>query len=844
MSDFQDLLNDAEQLTARIDQDATGLPRLERTLTQLYETGRRKLAKNITTDTSEINASILLASKGIDAPKLTQTIENLQAPSLQQQQQQQQYQPDQISFALQPLALKTLNIENIKDIDIQQFLKLEKEISLMSIVEETRKNLNKKIEDDYWQNSENEWEKQKQKILNALHSTSGDIFNIMQDGTTPASNIGQYSTSKSQSYNYTQGRSLMNDVEMAFAKTIYLYNDKILSSQQEYSPHQHQQQQQQQQQLKPNLLENFFKLSQKLNDKNIEEIWNMLNYMCTIAPLPQSTNEADTARNSTQMQVQFANNAIRYLEYTFKTHLKNYTMANLEHARIGGIPSTLKLINGYLKINPAKYYTSYEEIYVDNQPLWAIIYLCLRCGDYEAARDVARHAKKEDIAGYLDELIENLKNPNFNYRHVSTNSENELKLQYKGKVKRSQDVYKRAVYRYLSHYLIDDDLSDVLDNVDEFLWFYLSTITYQREQQQQHATSIEIQTYQEFQIKMSQEYGEKYFNKNQQNPYSYLQVLILTSQFELAIEYLLKYEQMIVHAVHMAIALYEKNLLVLTRTPSNAQIISKESHDAKNLFRINFASLIKIYTRKFECTDPRDALEYYYFLRNIYNTSSVQQLGMQQQQHGDDDDLGQLKDENNYFAIYIAELALETREFELLFGKLEKNGQRKRGAIDKFLTNTDKIITIVAMEIELKGLFEEAIKLYDLCKQQKRVLELCNKLISPIVSELSIQNSNRDRLKQMTLSIAERYKIETSDVQAPIPKSISTTFNLLCDLMTFFDIYHSEKYESAYDVLNRLDVLPVNSDNIESKVKKFTAFSEEVSSFLFKLKNIEKKSKK
>ena len=813
MSDFQDLLNDAEQLKAKIDQDSMGLPRLERTLTQLYETGRRKLAKNITTDASEINASILLASKGIDAPKLTQTIENLTAPTIQTQQ------TEDFSNASQPYgAFKSLSIENIKDIDIQQFLRIEKEISLMSIIEETRKNLNKKIEEDYWLNSENEWEKQKQKILNALHSTSGDLFNSMQDSGAATVNT---TSSRLQNYNYVQGRSLMNDVEMAFAKTIYLYNDKILSNQQ------HQQDAFNQQ--KPNLLENFYKLSQKLNDKNIEEIWSMLNFVCNVDPLPRASKETDSLRNSIQMQAQFANNAIKYLESTFKQHLKSYTMSHLEQARIGGVPSTLKLINGYLKLNPSKYYTSCEEIYIDNQPLWAIIYLCLRCGDYEAARDVARQAKKDDIAKYIDELIENLNNPNLNYRRVSMNSESELKLHYKGKVKRSQDAYKRAVYRYLSHHLIDDDLSEVLDNVDEFLWFYLSTITFQqRDSAQQQQQQTEIQTYQEFQTKMSQEYGEKYFNKNLQNPYSYLQVLLLTAQFELAIDYLLKYEPMVVHAIHMAIGLYEKNLLAITRTPSNAQIISKEADDMKHLFRINLASLIKIYTRKFECTDPRDALEYYYFLRNIYNATSIQQLDMIQQHVAVEDEYENSKEENNYFAIYIAELALETREFELLFGKLEKNGQRKHGAIDKFITNTDKIISIVAKEIEIKGLFEEAIKLYDLCRQRKRVLELCNKFISPIVSEISVQNSNRDRLKQMTLSIAERYKVENTDASAPIPKSVLQTFNLLCDLMTYFDVYHAEKYEAAYDILNRLDILPTNSDNIESKVKKFTAFTEEV----------------
>ena len=81
-------------------------------------------------------------------------------------------------------------------------------------------------------------------------------------------------------------------------------------------------------------------------------------------------------------------------------------------------------------------------------------------------------------------------------------------------------------------------------------------------------------------------------------------------------------------------------LNVLTKTPSNAQVISKNtSHDSKQqTIRINFASLIKIYTRKFECTDPRDALEYYYFLSDIYNQPESSSIGI----NGEN---------NNFFAI-------------------------------------------------------------------------------------------------------------------------------------------------------------------------------------------------
>ena len=66
--DFQDLLQDAEQMTAQIDKENVGMPRLQRTINQMLETNKLKLARSanyMTSDVNEINASILLAAKGI-----------------------------------------------------------------------------------------------------------------------------------------------------------------------------------------------------------------------------------------------------------------------------------------------------------------------------------------------------------------------------------------------------------------------------------------------------------------------------------------------------------------------------------------------------------------------------------------------------------------------------------------------------------------------------------------------------------------------------------------------------------------------------------------------------------
>ena len=61
--------------------------------------------------------------------------------------------------------------------------------------------------------------------------------------------------------------------------------------------------------------------------------------------------------------------------------------------------------------------------------------------------------------------------------------------------------------------------------------------------------------------------GESHYSAHEQ-PHVYFQVLLLTGQFEAAIEFLARVEKLRVHAVHIAIAMNEHNLLSL---PSNVQ---------------------------------------------------------------------------------------------------------------------------------------------------------------------------------------------------------------------------------------------------------------------------------
>lgn len=65
----------------------------------------------------------------------------------------------------------------------------------------------------------------------------------------------------------------------------------------------------------------------------------------------------------------------------------------------------------------------------------------------------------------------------------------------------------------------------------------------------------------------------------------------------------------------------------------------------------------------------------------------------------------------------VSDLAIECHDYDLLFGKMQRNGIRSRGLIDQFESieiDVRKACEIVGDELVKKGLFEDAIKLYDL----------------------------------------------------------------------------------------------------------------------------------
>ena len=116
--------------------------------------------------------------------------------------------------------------------------------------------------------------------------------------------------------------------------------------------------------------------------------------------------------------------------------------------------------------------------------------------------------------------------------------------------------------------------------------------------------------------------------------------------------------------------------------------------DPKPSRRLNIVRLIMLYVRKFELTCVEESIHYFFLMANIINSDGY-----------------------NMFVVCVTDLAIETKEYDKIFGKMQRNGVRSRGLLDQFKcadASVEQIAAKVAEQLAQKGLFEDAINMYDI----------------------------------------------------------------------------------------------------------------------------------
>ncbi|CAG5105703.1 Oidioi.mRNA.OKI2018_I69.chr1.g2377.t1.cds [Oikopleura dioica] len=604
----------------------------------------------------------------------------------------------------------TRNLEPLNPVvhtDIEGFLRNEHENAILSVIEEQKQKTFEEVTNRHWETRLAEWDTEKGRILNALLGSDDSL------------NISILPSKKSKLRDDTKviagKRSLLDDNEMLYAQQIHRYNEMVVQG------------------IKPDSLIKFCQSAvERMNSQSLVAIWNMIWELVGHIRVPSGKTPAQL-RTDTEIQMALINASRAHLENEYFNFIQETVNSNLRDANRGAMPGTEQLIRSFLQVRKYNYQAT------EDGDVWAMIYYCLRCGQTRTAVEIAR--KSSQIVGeFLPSLVDWVESPD---RLLGPNQESKIKIQFRRSVRACTDPFKRAVFCIVGK--CDTDIhEDVIQKTDDYLWMKLSQVVVGK-------TGDGYESIEKFQRDILEEYGEAHFQADQ-SPLLYFNVLVLTGQFEAAIEF---------------------------------------------LARLNLATLVMTFTRKFESTDPQEALQYFYFLRDIRLPGASDSL----------------------FISCVSGLVRESREFGTLLGRIDpQTGQKKSGAIDKFHADTKKLIERVARDCEERGLFEDAVGLYDLGGFHDKVVDLLSELISQVLADADKPQSDRNRLKIQAQEIAQRYRNQNVEIQ----RQSADTFHLLLDLMTYFDAYHGKQLDFALDTIRQLDLLPLDGmnqsrDQIQSK---------------------------
>ncbi|MDE5061019.1 nuclear pore complex Nup93/Nic96 family protein [Wolbachia endosymbiont of Drosophila nikananu] len=710
----------------------------------------------------------MLGSKGVDLPKMTQKLESLSARN-----------------SLEP-------IDPIQDTDVRGYLKNERENAILSVIEETNRNVGSakrnherscpkndslqvfsSVERQKWRSVYSEWGNMKESLLNALVGPSQQDFPDLQrqkvttelpDEPTPLSRLSHF--------------------EALYAKEITSYNASHIQG-----GH------------RTNLVATFAELAEKsFDDPLVTEMWNVLNYMANVTPMSRNIDPI----HSRQTAPQFIQQARTYLERRYKIYMYAVTEKNLVIARRGGIPNIYNLVSSYVGVQFQQSHTIVGLLNVDKngKPLWPHVYYSLRCGDTGAA---VQFLKESGTSPELLKLM-TLQRLGDTTSESSSNTklEGQLKLEYNNKLRICSDPYKKAVYAIVLACDPHDGHAELIRTIDDFLWMQLSILR----EQEKRDYNIEQLTYSGLQSLILEKYGENYFNAREKAPL-YFQVLALTGQFESAIEFLARNQNSLTHAVHMAIALNE---LCLLGTPKsiNEPLLSAEPDDPAPMKRLNLVRLVVMYAKCFEQTDTAQALQYYYLLR-----------------HFKTEDRGP-----NAMLTCVSDLLVENCDDDMLtliFGvEDEQNSNRFTGGIfAEFHTMDYDMYSLAGMvgdELSNRSNYESAIKLYYIAGQLDKALSLVCSLLSQVVHQPPRPCSMRERLSYVIQSLDAALVERKTDVRA----HVLITYTTLSRLMEFFDLVNAGETRLASEILANHRLVPSNSTEVDECVTNLKRMGPEI----------------
>ena len=516
-------------------------------------------------------------------------------------------------------------------------------------------------------------------------------------------------------------------------------------------------------------------------------------------------------KNSKEMKRYLIKGAKTFLEQQYirlmKTQIANYPM----QAMVGPIPSMIDTIKAFLRVKYREGWPIELELY-DEIPIWGIIYFSIRTGHIDIALQYAQSIPDSKLGNFVNYLSDYYHNDG----KLQEQKWNEIQREYKIYLSTNRnnttcDPYKLIVYNIIGRCEVNKSFSTICNTTQDFMWLKLTLV--------RETDDILPVQFQHCDYPLSKlqnvilEYGPDHFSKNGRNPLLYVHVLLLSLQFERAIQYLSSIDFYTVEVIHFALSLYHYGLLL---SPSDLSTIT--TTNTNDITTIDFVRMLRLYVSNFQHTNTIEAVYYYSLLKD----TPITILPNNTQQDTSTTIYNYYPTTVTVKDVCLKDLLIETHEYELLLG----NGIRN-GILDDLFgkERTQLIIELAAIETEQQGKYEDAVLLFEIAKNYTKVLNL---LITQLGRTVTQRTSERDRLVTIALSIYQKqqqHNILTTQIR---DRNLNITFEQLLALVSFFDLYTSGRYIDALNYIDNLDLLPFDIKTMDKNVETFKLLDQSI----------------
>ncbi|CAD6443368.1 4ce156c7-7455-4d9e-8807-ef260a6d0af1 [Sclerotinia trifoliorum] len=566
------------------------------------------------------------------------------------------------------------------------------------------------------------------------------------------------------------------------------------------------------------------------------------------AYLDDNTNSAQAA----DLRKRILSGSLRYLQKEFFENVEAMVAKNPKEALVGGRPSPLTKIKGYVRLRSAR-----KDLVTDNSALqifendyvWAVIFYLLRSGHVEEANayvQANRDAFRVIDRNFMFYIADYANSPDRKLRHdLQDRIHNEYNQRNRIAPDNSIDPFRMACYKVIGRCELNIRALDqnIVQNQDDFVW-----IQFVLAREANRVDEIAGDAYGLVNVqKTFKDIGARMFSKGNENsgPFSvYFVLLVLSGLFEDAVDLL--YRHSISDCIHFATSLAFYGLLRVS-DPDVAEG-GFISYTIRQQPQIAFGLMIGFYTAEFRAANVSAAVDYLTLIclnSDLKGDAGSKQVALCHEA--------------------LQELILESREFALLLGDIRQDGKRIQGVIEERLalinlSSADdfmRTVTIQAGSVaDDNGRTTDAVLLYHLAEEYDNVVNILNRALSEAIA-VPIGHSPM-RLQPLKPRSADRSgkpahtSLSLTSVDDPVELATIMT-NLysnnrmylnkikqenraaceaLLNISRAKEFVENREWASALDVVRNLDILPLNADGNPSEVRsyatKFSSLPQEV----------------